>query len=449
MRRILALLSCLSLLPGASAQQELKGDAKERLGACLIAADFDGDGIAEVLAGAPRHTRDDFHYCGRVAVIRGGSSPIGERTTWLTSPISGAGLGTSLAVGDVNGDGTPDLLVGAPGTHKSKGAAFVVSGKSVIAGGSVGTTGHMFAVDGSVVAGGLGTSVALGDLDGDGLADIVVAEPGVKIRSIPRAGRISVYRGRRRFRNSRVMFGAKGGKPDLEIIGRENEGLGVHLAVADVNGDGIADLITGSPFLPAGRIKSGGSLQIFLGKKGCLKKRHSLTLGIAAADREIRGSGLGRLGVTSLMFDIDADGTPELLIAEPDRGRRREDKNGAVFALPRTSKDKVTRLFRSGLTPRLRGLAAGENFGSALASARVGDRSFLVVGSPAANRVVVYAAPLGDGAAPRPHQAFMGQGSGRHEFGAALAAGPFHKKDQACVAIGAPRASTVTIQPIR
>jgi hypothetical protein len=186
-----------------------------------------------------------FNVANRT-MLRIDGAPTGDA---LGSDISGAG--------DINGDGLADLAIGAPNTDKPRrdaGAVYVVFGRrssSRIALPRLGTRG--FRIDG-IAGSRLGNSVAAaGDVNGDGLGDIVLGALRADLNRRRDSGSSFVVFGKR---DSRRVDLARLGAGGFRIDGaRAGDLSGLPVAgPGDVNGDGRPDLLIGS--IPKNRANS-------------------------------------------------------------------------------------------------------------------------------------------------------------------------------------------------
>src|SRR3954447_1012887 len=162
------------------------------------AGDVNGDGLADVIVGA-RFADAPDEASGAAYVVFGKSSPatVNLSDTGLAASegflIRGAAkfnnAGWSVAgAGDVNGDGLADVVVGAPGAHGNaevSGNAYVVFGKAgrttVTLKNDVLPASEGFLINGAGEFDGAGRSVAgAGDVNGDGLADVIIGAPGAE-----------------------------------------------------------------------------------------------------------------------------------------------------------------------------------------------------------------------------------------------------------------------------
>ncbi|MFO1349406.1 MAG: integrin alpha [Gammaproteobacteria bacterium] len=237
--------------------------------------DVNGDGVADLLIGA--HRADAYGYDSGVSYVVFGSSALsalgaaGLQLSALNGPngfkLSGvaaydySGYAVS-GLGDVNGDGRADLLIGAhraDANGSDAGASYVVFGSSTLS--ALGTAGlqlsdlngaNGFLLNGVAAYDYSGGAVSgLGDVNGDGVADLLIgahradangSDAGASyvvfgssaLSTLGTAGlQLSALNGVNGFKIS--------GAAALNLSGIAVSGLG------DVNGDGRADLLIGAP----------------------------------------------------------------------------------------------------------------------------------------------------------------------------------------------------------
>ncbi len=223
-------------------------DSSDQAGAVLAGfGDLNGDGYDDFAAGVPNHNGGGGTGAGATFVVLGGSlsgwTDLDTADVTVDHTDAAAQLGTSVAfAGDVDGDGTDDLVMGATGagwTTGSSGDAYLFLGGSDMTGGlelSEYDADSIFAGTASGVS--TGAAVAgVGDITGDRLAELVVSAPGHTVRrgvtyliSDPATGIVSLD------------------DATHSWIGEDaDDYCGSALASAgDVDGDGVDDLLFGS-----------------------------------------------------------------------------------------------------------------------------------------------------------------------------------------------------------
>jgi hypothetical protein len=162
-------------------------------------------------------------------------------------------LGFSVAkVGDVNGDGRNDILIGAPGYNSKAGAVYLFYGSRTMAGMVIsqfytGRMGILF-VGGSAEAELGHSTTGLGDINGDGLADFAMGSPGASPLARTFAGAVYVIFGSRKVRSADVNVSSiTAGPTGYAIYGSSFSYLGTSLSRAgDQNQDGIPDILIGA-----------------------------------------------------------------------------------------------------------------------------------------------------------------------------------------------------------
>lgn len=246
------------------------------------AGDVNRDGFADVLVAAPRAKVGSQTEAGKVYIIFGGSSKPGNINANTLNGSNGfradgvseadhAGQ-SAAAAGDVNSDGYADLVIGAPYANEYTGMSYVVYGKSSF-GATIGL-GSLNGNNGFKIAGattndqvGLAVSGA-GDVNGDGLDDLLIGAPGVGDGLVRFSGTAYVILGQNSFPATLELsklgtadgFALNGLSADDQVGQRVNN-------AGDTNGDGYDDFLIGAPRVDVGGNFNAGAVYLLFGGK--------------------------------------------------------------------------------------------------------------------------------------------------------------------------------------
>ncbi|NBB73583.1 MAG: hypothetical protein GVY35_07895, partial [Bacteroidetes bacterium] len=280
------------LRPGTTPDVTLTGtSASDRFGWSVAATDLNADGVDDVIVGAPLRdvlakTNAGVAYVFYGARSWGGVVSATEADVQYTGAAMDDRLGSSVAAaGDANGDGWPDLLVGAP--LADAGLEFNDAGRAYLFFGGFGRSGSVsaasadFSVIGEAPFDEFGHAVgSAGDVNGDGYADLLVGAPN-NDGGGSNAGRGYVVLGGDAL--SGITLPAA--SADLVLTGASGERLGTAVSPAgDVNGDGFSDFVLGAPFAsPDGRTEAGRA-DLYLGRAVLDADPDVVLAGAAAGD---------------------------------------------------------------------------------------------------------------------------------------------------------------------
>jgi hypothetical protein len=201
--------------------------ANGRFGTAVAnAGDVNGDGVSDVLIGAPGAGRAYVLDGATGALIRTITSPVAEKLPSFGSAVAGGG--------DFNGDGIPDLVIGAPLQAGLAGVAYVYNGAN-------GSQLHRLRAAPQAFAK-FGASVAIiPDVTGDGHPDIMVGAPDQTVNGLANAGEVFIFSGN----NGRLFRSVTSQDTDGPKLGA---GFGFAVTTADFNGDGVPEIVVGVPF---------------------------------------------------------------------------------------------------------------------------------------------------------------------------------------------------------
>ena len=220
--------------------------ANEGIGTTLTTGDFNADGKLDLAVGAPVYSSN----LGRLYIFYGGdnlSETVATADYTITGESGVASFGSAVAVGDLNSDGIDDLLVGAH-DQGSDGKAYIYYGGGAFPSAAASAD---VVITGEVSGQHFGFSVAVADVDGDGDDDAIISDPYYGALS---TGKIYFY-------YNDGAYPSAAGSADATILGTNFAYIGGNLTCADLDNDADNDLLAAS-------ITYGGGAYLFYNSAG-------------------------------------------------------------------------------------------------------------------------------------------------------------------------------------
>lgn len=344
--------------------------------AVSYAGDLNGDGFDDVIIGAPGVDGEGVPGSGQAYVVFG--TDAGFQAVYNAWDLDGSTgfiiqgnsiqdyLGSSVSyAGDVNDDGIDDVIVGAPGADNggryNGGEAYVIFGSTsgfpslLFITDLDGSNGFAIESEGEQDEQFLGQSVGFaGDVNGDGIGDILVGATGaLNVNGVRTGATYVIYGDSAGFDASfqvSTLTGANGFKISSTA---ENDQFGRSVsALGDVNGDGIHDFIVGCPRCrPTGGEFYAGAAYVFYGSVDQASSVDAATAGMIVAANDAF-DGLGES--VSFAGDVNGDGIADILIGS---GRGNAANHAIVYVIYGSTTDLTPSIAASDIDGSSDGIA--------------------------------------------------------------------------------------------
>ncbi|WP_306186350.1 FG-GAP-like repeat-containing protein [Streptomyces sp. MK5] len=345
-------------------------------------ADFNRDGVNDLVAGVPRESSG----AGALVVVPGGTDgPVGSARIHLTqnSPgvpgasESGDSFGAATAWGDVNGDGSADLVIGSPGEddtigHADRGMITVLYGPGL-------NSGYSYFNSGVTATGArLGSTVAVGDFNADGKADVFAAGTGnggswdARLTGgATQYGKLTSATGSVAYLDAATGDFNRDGYADVALNYLDQSGTGRvtwfkgtksglvkvsvlsvkggrSIAAGDVNGNGYDDIVIGQPYASESGAYTGGQVTVVPGTSTGftttgMRTVHQDTSGVPGA-----AEAGDAMGASVSVGDYNDDGYADVLAGVPGEDITRSGVNETNAGMAELLKGTSSGLTGSG-----------------------------------------------------------------------------------------------------
>lgn len=317
-------------------------DTFDLCGESVASGDINSDGIDDIIIGAGGSTPAPM--TGKAYVIYGSPSFPANHIIDLNSVSAditvlgakeGDRLGTSVSIGDINEDGTDDLLIGAPQMGvplqtRGTGEAYVMYGRDSF------PPNHIIDLEsrslditlyGRSKGDNFGNSVSCGDINGDGIDDIIIGACQANPHGGEEAGETYVIYGTNSFPVNHKIDLTKV-SADITVCGDDADDYsGYSVSNGDINGDGIDDILIGAYGADTESGDLVGECYVIYGSPS-FPANYQIDLDLSPANIIVYGDNeLDKSGWAVSSGDINGDGIGDIFI-----GARAANPVGGVAA---------------------------------------------------------------------------------------------------------------------
>tara|TARA_B100000073_G_scaffold29194_1_gene22297 strand:+ start:2891 stop:5410 length:2520 start_codon:yes stop_codon:yes gene_type:complete len=312
-----------------------------------IRPDFNRDGYADLVIGAPGERFGDANAAGAVTILYGDPDQTPKESTFLHQSMPYIPdtdeyrdhFGARSTFGDFNGDGFDDLVVSAPkediGSIIDTGQIWIFAGSST----GLAETAKVFhqgALDssgGNETGDKWGSMLSVGDFNGDGYEDLIVAAPEKDKDGKTDVGKISILYGSSSGLSANESQDIDQETKGIPDGGEENDKWGSALASGDFNNDGFSDLAVGAPGEKYGQFPEAGAVTLLYGSPSGITTDNSFRLHQNIPLVPDRNEAYDHWGGVLTSGDFNNDGFTDLAVGAPNESSGKKKQTGAVTVM--------------------------------------------------------------------------------------------------------------------
>lgn len=270
------------------------------------AGDVNGDGYDDVIIGAFTYSTNKSKWAGKAYLYLGSPKGLSSTPSWTSigdDQVAAFYGGEVTGVGDVNGDGYDDVMVGAPffkTNHTGAGKAYLYLGSPTGLNSTPAWTSVGEDRSDSCFGGEIGPA---GDVNKDGYDDVIIAAPRYDTPNSRDAGKVYVYLGER---------GGLSPTPIWATVGDDQTDafFGQYVLGGDVDGDSYTDVVVGDPLFSKPHKGDVGKVYVYQNGPNGLANVPNWT----ASGDDVQAALFGR---GTSVGDINGDGFFDIIVGGP------------------------------------------------------------------------------------------------------------------------------------